>query len=378
MGLFDWLRGKKGKGGGGDPARGGGASRGGSGERGSGSRGGGAGGGGGGGATPPDGPTPEPGPDAGDDLPLPAWASFFGTAERYERFEAGVRRYFLARGQRAVIQEGLLRVVDVSGGRPSAKEGQLGLGNVAQVCAQSDESEWGTIIARHFDGVEKAMSERRGLEGVAYEDVAHRLCVRLWERDDLKVGREAVTREDLPGILSTLCLDEPESIRTVPADEVAHWGMSHGALIDAALKNLERLAPLNKRAIHLGEGARLHVLGGDSFFTCAWAVRLDELDETVGEHGTLFSVPTRHMVLALPFEGVATLRHLGDLVQATRGMERDGPGSLSPRVFWRPPGEDARARTMEIPYTLGENALNVSPPPEFVEYLNNLTDGGEE
>jgi hypothetical protein len=51
------------------------------------------------------------------------------------------------------------------------------------------------------------------------------------------------------------------------------------------------------------------------------------------------------------------------------GMEREGPGSISPRLYWYEAG-----RYIDLPFTFTNKAFQFSPPDEFVAMLNRLAD----
>lgn len=304
--------------------------------------------------------------------PPPEWAPYLQTADRYERFEGLIREYFRARNRRALIVDGMLKVAKAPHAASDDAddfEGEFGLGNLSQVCAQAPIEQWGDIVVRHFDGVMRISASSKDARTPRLDEVREKLCIRLWDMTTELVRAHAVWREQVPGLASVICVDEPESIRTLRAEDAEAWGLDQDELFRIALENLDDLAPVESASHALSEGVMLHEIVGDSFFSASWVLRGDALDRFAGKLGVFFAVPTRHRILAMTFEDTASLKALSSLMRIATGMERDGPGSISPRVYWR--HED---KTLEIEYSFVDNTLNVRPPESLVRMLEGLSD----
>lgn len=303
--------------------------------------------------------------------PPPEWAAFFRTGERYERFESVVRSYFKGRGKRALIIDGQLRVGNAPGSPrdKAAGEQTFGLGNLAQVCAISPEAEWAATVALHFERMARSFDENSLPSAVPFEEARDRLGVRLWDMPNQLLTDLAVWREEIPGLASVLFIDSPESITTVRREDAVKWGKSDDELFETALANLPTLAPLQRTSFELPEGHTLNEFLGESPFSCSFALLLDGADEVGGPHGFFFSVPSRHRVLTMAFLGIKSLHVLSNFMSLTQNLEREGPGSISARVYWRHEGV-----TLEVPYALDGDRLSVTPPGRLVEYLNELAE----
>lgn len=303
--------------------------------------------------------------------PPPEWAAFFGTGERYERFEGVVRSYFKGRGKRALIIDGMLRVGNAPGTPRDAasKDQSFGLGNLAQVCAISPETEWAGTVAAHFERMERSFAADDLPSAVPFEEARERLGVRLWDMPNQLLTDLAVWREEIPGLASVLFIDSPESITTVRREDAAKWGRSDDELFEIALANLPTLAPMKRTSFDMPEGHELTEFLGESPFTCSFALLLDGADGVAGPHGFFFAVPSRHRVLTLAFLGMKTLPVLSNFMSLTKNLEREGPGSISPRVYWRHEGV-----TVEVPYRIEGDKLSVTPPGRLIEYLNELAE----
>lgn len=312
-------------------------------------------------------------PPSVEDAP-PEWASFFGSAARFEKFDHAVRACLRARGRRALIAEDALRVVPAPGATepsPDHARGEFGLTNLAQLCARSPDDRWDEIITTHFNNLE-AIDRGDGLPDLStFQNAAPLLGVRLWPAELDEVRRLSVWREDLPGLLTSLCADSPTSILTVSRQALEKWGVTEQEAFDRALANLDTLAPVRTHTVEMLPGQTLHEIAGESFFSCAWALRLADRPELAGPYGAFFSVPTRHRVIVMPFVGIVSLQALAALMQAVTAMSRDGPGTVSARLYWLRPDD---AGILEVPYSIEGGAMNVTPPDELVEVMNELPD----
>lgn len=306
--------------------------------------------------------------DQNQNDPAPEWASFFSSAERWDAFDSAVRAYFKSRGEKVMISDGAVKLLSAAKG-----QGVYGLQNLAQACAMLPQEQWGELIGRHFALALDSSTGAKAMEPTDFASVRDNLCVRLWAQDVSDIREMGVWREDVPGLLSVLTMDTETAVRTVPRSEVDSWGLSDDEVFAAAISNIERLAPVSPRPIDLGEGQTIYDVSGDSFFTSSWALRIDELEELHGEHGVFFAVPTRHVLLAIPFRDMGSLKAIASLMQGATGFHRDGPGSICPWVYWRKDG-----RTFAMPYEIDGDRMSVSPPEEFAEYLNGLHGGDDQ
>ena len=303
--------------------------------------------------------------------PRPAWASFF-TDEQYAKFRRLVEDFFRARKQTFTWGDGVISLEPSEAGAVH----QLGLVNLGQLCARNDEKEWGQIVADHFRTLEKSQSEQKVLEGrlTDFDRVRELLAVRLWPAtylDDLDESR-MIYRTDLPGTISALVYDLPSSIRNVTPDECETWGRERGELFELALDNVREICIPDESEQEIGEGIRVQLLSDESFFVASHALTLPEHEACVGSFGSLVGVPHRHVLLAYPIESLEVVQTIPRLIAIIAGMEREGPGSISNRLYWYQAGE-----YLDLPYRIEGDTLHFSPPEAFVEMMN-LLSGGEE
>lgn len=303
---------------------------------------------------------------AGEAPPPPDWAGFF-TADEYAEFIRLVMAYFNERGVPAALGEAVVRATSAAG----EEEQEFGLSNLSQVCHQSEREEWPEIIAEHFGLLEQAQREDEELttRWDDYEAIAGQLAVRLWHPDYREAAGDdmIVFREDLPGAASVLVYDLPHSIKQVHPDQAAAWGRDPAELFARGLENVrDHLSAPELVTVDVGKGINLLMLSGESHYVTTHALLLADHPELVGRHGALIAVPHRHALIAFPIEDFRAVLALNVLLPGADSLYREGPGSITPNVYWYHDGSFTL-----LPCEIGES-IAFMPPAEFVEMLNQL------
>lgn len=296
-----------------------------------------------------------------------SWTGPFKPGE-YRTFVALVRDYFGSKGREIEVRDGYV----VEAGQE--KDTRYGLENLAQICSAHRAAEWPEIIARHFDMLLRAEAEHRaGERERTFEEARSLLALRLWPAEYLaQVSSEHVVyREDLPGTVTVLVFDLPETVQQVQPKEAERWGRSTEELFALALDNLRRKPRPQIQRAALPDGAKMTVFSGNSFFVASEALRLDQFPGCTGRAGALVGVPTRHVLIAYPVEDMGVLRAMPLLVPIIVSMFAKGPGSISPRLYWY-----YDKRFTELPYAVEGKQVRLSPPQAFVEMLKGFA-GGE-
>ncbi len=303
----------------------------------------------------------------------PGWASFF-SPDQFAEFKRLIEIHFQQKGQAFSWGEGVLLL------KPEEPGGlhQLGLVNLAQLCARNPEGDWASIVDDHFNTLDKSQTEQRVLEQRLpdFGRVRDLLSVRLWPEDYLKEldASRMIHRRDLPGAISALVYDLPSSIRNVTPDEAKSWGLSIDELFDIALENVRETCIPDVSEQDLGDDHSVFLLSDESFFVASHALLLEEHHaRCVGAFGALVGIPHRHVLIAYPIESLAVMQAIPKLIAVILGMERDGPGSISPRLYWLQNRE-----FVDLPFRIDNNTLNFSPPDSFMEMLNLLGDAEED
>jgi hypothetical protein len=218
----------------------------------------------------------------------------------------------------------------------------IGLLNLAQQCHASVPPRWPELIRFLLDRV-AALPEDEAIirERVESGEAGHvHLRVRLHPDDYLAcVNRaELVVEPVAPTLAACLAWDLPTTVSLVRRSDIASWGVSDDALFEVALDNV-RASEAVARGVVAGEGATdVEELSSGSHFAASHALLLhDHVGASPGDR-LLVAVPNRHQVL---FARLASGDPAGPVLAAMRPLVarsfRNGPGSISPRVFWWKP-----------------------------------------
>lgn len=300
---------------------------------------------------------------------VPAWADFF-TQEQYRRFLRHIGDHFRKQKQKITVGDGIIILQN------PPREGfqQLGLLNLAQLCARNEEKEWPDIIKDHFKTLQKSQSEQAVLEQriADFDRVEELLAVRLWPENYLaELNRNKfVHRCDLPGTLTALVFDLPSSVRNVTPEEAKAWGKSHEELFAIGLANVRENCIPDVTEQDLGDEVVITILSdAENFFVASHALLLEEHPECIGTFGTLIGVPHRHVVLAYPIEDRRVVAAISLMIPPILVWEKEGPGSISPYLYWYKDGEFTN-----LPFKIKDQSLHFTPPDNFVDVLNMLNE----
>jgi hypothetical protein len=78
-------------------------------------------------------------------------------------------------------------------------------------------------------------------------------------------------------------------------------------------------------------------------------------------------VPTRHLVVAFPIADLRVLKLVPAMLNSNRTIYEQGPGSISPELYWWFQG-----KFVHIPTGERDGKPTVTPPDAFVQLLNSL------
>ncbi|MET9886484.1 immunity 49 family protein [Streptomyces sp. NPDC006430] len=165
------------------------------------------------------------------------------------------------------------------------------------------------------------------------------------------------------GLVFAYALDGPTSVRVLTDEDVERAGLQD--LGRAAYANLMRV-PVTHEDVPIEGRATLHSVYGDSHFVASKALYLSELARQVTgaslpDAGALVVVPTRHLLAYHPIADGSVVDAVNDLASYALGAYEDGPGALSPRVYWWHKGaltsltvidEDTRTFSLQPPQQL--------------------------
>ncbi|MFE0137960.1 hypothetical protein ACFWY6_41365 [Streptomyces sp. NPDC059037] len=178
-------------------------------------------------------------------------------------------------------------------------------------------------------------------------------------------------------LLVGVALDTPDNVRVLDDSDVAlvEWE----TLAAAARRNLLS-EPVNYNTADLPGGAVLHILGHpESVFAASKVLVFEEAVRVNGgpaipDEGVLLVVPNRHNLVFYPL----TDHHVGEaanaLAQFGQGAYEDGPGRLSPRVFWWRAG----ALTSITLFDPESRTMSISPPDELMTIMRRLAGNADD
>ncbi|QIB47578.1 immunity 49 family protein [Streptomyces aureoverticillatus] len=216
----------------------------------------------------------------------------------------------------------------------------------------------------HFDDASGGESAEELLRGVH---------ARLLPTDSLSpeiVAAMSYARVVADGLVFAYALDLPTSVRILTDADVERAGLEE--LGKAAYANLMR-APVEHDEVPREGGALLHSVYGDSHFVASKALFLSELAKQVtGEPlpaaGALVVVPTRHLLAFHPLTDGSVAHAVNDLAAYALGAFEDGPGALSPRVYWWHRG----GLTCLTVIDHDTRTFSLRPPPELLNLMKGL------
>ncbi|MBI5853205.1 MAG: hypothetical protein HZB39_19530 [Planctomycetes bacterium] len=263
---------------------------------------------------------------------VPAWASLFNRT-RFDRFMMLIRERLERSGERFRIGEGCVDVERVTG------VATLGLGNLLQICHRSPFDDWPKLIDEHFTALLRIGEPGQAIPG---EDLLadpergrSALRVRLLPANQLRGLEPVASRQDLPGVATTIVLDLPSDIRALTWTDLERLRLGPDESFALALDNVRRRHPPQCMKVE-DDSAPVRFLysqPGD-WFAASHALLLDQHDGCRGRYGALVGVPHRHMVAVHPIEDGRVATAIERLAPFVRQCHTDGPGSISPALFW--------------------------------------------
>ncbi len=300
-------------------------------------------------------------------LEVPDWAPFF-TREEYTAFVGAIGKYFKGKNLSYEVHDGVVEL-----GPNEFEFGKLGLGNLSQVCKQSRNlSEYPEIVAQHFDSLIQGQVFNIEFQKLVndYAKVKQYLGVRMYPMDYIDhIGMKGVMGKPFAGdIYAMLVFDLPHSVQNVQPEQAAKWGKSFEELFETGLQNIKRNCPVSLKQLNLGE-FDIWFAEGVHFFVPNIAFDLPLRPDLVGKYGALVGLPHRHAAIIYPIETLDVIKAVNTLIPIVKGMNEEGPGSLSDNIFFFQNGEFEA-----LPYKITEEKLQFFPTDNFITLLNSLAE----
>ncbi|TDD95860.1 hypothetical protein [Actinomadura rubrisoli] len=214
--------------------------------------------------------------------------------------------------------------------------------NLAQLARLVPRDDWPALVSDHVTTIVTAVEEPLDLSD--FDLAQHLLRTRIYpaEADNGVLA----ARPFAPGLIEVVVVDTPTTVRTVTNEEMHGWPVSGDALFMLGRANVRGDGPLQMDEQDLG-GVRVCVLHGWTFYAVTHLAWLEEY-LPIGPYGALVIAPNRSLIVAHPLRisesspraryrtAVAAANEL--IAQAHRAYE-EGPGSLSPYLYWWRAGE---------------------------------------
>ncbi|MEU8953281.1 hypothetical protein AB0C93_03140 [Streptomyces sp. NPDC048518] len=189
-------------------------------------------------------------------------------------------------------------------------------------------------------------------------------------------GQFSYLRPLATDLLVGIALDTPDNVRVLDDRDVAL--VERGALETAARSNLLS-EPVNYDTVDLPGGAVLHLLGHpESVFAASKVLVFEDAvraadGPAIPAEGVLLVVPNRHNLVFYPLADEHVAEAVNSLAQFGLGAYEDGPGRLSPRVFWW------RAGTLTSITSFDEESrsMRISPPDALMTIMRRLADSSD-
>jgi hypothetical protein len=203
-----------------------------------------------------------------------------------------------------------------------------------------------------------------------YQDARSMLKVRLYPESMLQGHVDeapVVARHLAPGLLAVVARDLPETVEAVPREQAATWGIHDDELFRMGYANVADQDHPQVQTRRLDPGFELTTLSSESFFTTTNGLWPDRYLQVYSATGALVGVPHRHTVLLHPIRDFSALYAINLMLVSLGRMYRQGPGALSPSLYWWRPGSFTL-----LPGDVVDGQVRFSPPSEFVQVLNQL------
>ncbi len=294
---------------------------------------------------------------------VPEWAAIL-TSKEYPLFINALDSYFTSKNITYTIGDGVVQVSENDFGFQ-----QLGLSNIVQVCKQHGPKHYKEMVFGHFDSMVESHRFSKEFEQIVddFNKVKQYVGVRLYDNQYIEhIGHKNVLGKAFaPGVYGMLIYDLPTSITNVQPDHLNKWELSLDEVYNIGIENISQNNPVNLVNQAIGEinimyGATDHFFAPNALFNI-------EKNNLLGSKGSLIGIPHRHAVISYPIENMEAIQAVNSLIPIISGMYDEGPGSLSPNLFYYKNGSYT-----SIPYNIEEGKLQIMPPQEFVDLLEEL------
>jgi hypothetical protein len=246
----------------------------------------------------------------------------------------------------------------------SDEDEALGLTNLAQMCRAAGVEAYPQVVTSHFSALVAGRGDRE-LAGQLGGDLTlarPHLKLRLYPRDTFTPGTEQfVLRDTADDLTAVLCYDLPSNVVTVAAESLGRWAVAPDELYYQALANQRRTERHPIEDVDV-TGAMVKAMTGESFFVASNLLLLSDFLDEEPPFGAIAAVPNRHTLIWHAIVDPSALRAIDAMVVMAANLCAEGPGSISPHLYW---WKDGTLRTLPTRET--DEHYEFVPPDLFVD-----------
>jgi len=286
----------------------------------------------------------------------PAWAAFL-SGNDYDHFVERLREGLQRAGYQSSIANGIVSIVSKGSAR------QIPLLTFIEACRGKRRCDWDTLLAGELA---KVVAEEHAFDVSDFDRVKDLLRLQLGAAPGL-ASDMMVGREHLPGVATILVLDLPGAVRTISPLEAVPWNKPMAELMQIGLDHIRGMPAPVIEEIELNRRVSAFAVTGQSSFIASNALLLEEYPKLIGPSGAIIAVPTRNILLSFPITSRAVIDALFPLAWITDRRWKDGPNSITPRLYWYTSG-----RFVHLPYEFAAEKFSLHPPWEFTKMLDSL------
>lgn len=240
---------------------------------------------------------------------------------------------------------------DVRDGEFTYEEAVFGLSNLAGSVIGVPEADWPDIIAAHLDLVLSVGSTDDNGVSDDWDDARGQLRIRMKGADEATQVPSLVYEQISFDLYALVVVDFPDRVLTVNEELVETWGVTTAEVLAEARANT--LTWMRDEGDFVTETVELDSgdveLSGTTFFGGSAALFMDELVPQDAGYGAFVSVPVGDLVMLHVIEDSSAGTVLQDMFVLAGLVWADGPGSVTPEIYWWHDGEMEHLEIMEIP-----------------------------
>ncbi|MFB9833677.1 hypothetical protein [Actinoallomurus acaciae] len=202
----------------------------------------------------------------------------------------------------------------------------IGMRNLRQLARLVPRDDWPALVADHVGTIITAIEEPLDLSDFAL--VRGLLRSRIYPAE-ARTAR-LISRPFAPGLIEAIVADTPTTVRTVVTDDVVGWPVTADELFAVGRDGVRADGPLECDVI---DDTGIRVLEGSTFYAATHLVWLESYLDP-GPYGVLAVAPTRSTIAACTIRKDTALISAERLRAFAADTHEDGPGSLTPDLFW--------------------------------------------